>query len=51
MKEKQIEAVCTFIKRHDTFVSLPIGYEKSLANIMLFYHLYLTKKEVRYRII
>ena len=35
MKEKQIEATCTFVEGHDTFVSLPTGYGKSLVYAVL----------------
>ena len=30
MKQKQVDAVCTFLQGRDTFVSLPTGYGKSL---------------------
>ena len=30
LKEKQIEAIDTFVSGHDTFVSLPTGYGKSV---------------------
>ena len=29
MKQKQVDAVCTFLQGKDTFVSLPTGYGKS----------------------
>ena len=35
LKEKQIEAVTAFLNRHDTFFSLPTGYEKSLIYSIL----------------
>ena len=35
MKEKQIEATCAFVEGHDTFVSLPAGYGKSLVYAVL----------------
>ena len=35
MKEKQIEATCAFVEGHDTFVSLPTGYGKSLVYAVL----------------
>ena len=30
LKEKQIEVIYTFVSGHDTFVSLPTGYGKSV---------------------
>ena len=33
--EKQEEAICAFIEGHDTFVSLPTGYGKSLIYAVL----------------
>ena len=39
LKEKQSEAICAFVEGHDTFVSLPTGYGKSLI-YMQFYLLY-----------
>ena len=35
MKEKQIEAICAFVEGHDTFVSLPTSYGKSLVYAVL----------------
>lgn len=35
MKDKQIAAVCAFIEGHDTFVSFPTGYGKSLIYAVL----------------
>ena len=34
MKEKQIEVTCAFIEGHDTFVSLPSGYGKSVLPLV-----------------
>ena len=35
LKEKQIEAVSSFVGGHDTFVSLPTGYGKSICYAIL----------------
>ncbi len=35
LKDKQIEAVTTFLEGNDTFVSLPTGYGKSLIYAVL----------------
>lgn len=35
LKDKQLEAVCTFISGNDTFVSLPTGYGKSIIYAIL----------------
>ena len=35
LKDKQIEAVTTYLDGHDTFVSLPTGYGKSLIYSLL----------------
>ena len=35
MKQKQVDAVCTFLQGKDTFVSLPTGYGKSLIYAIL----------------
>ena len=35
LKEKQKEAVMTFIQGHDTFVALPTGYGKSIIYAIL----------------
>ena len=35
LKEKQVEAVEAFIKGHDTFISLPTGYGKSVIYAVL----------------
>ena len=35
MKEKQLEAMATFISGRDVFVSLPTGYGKSLIFALL----------------
>ena len=35
LKDKQIEAVTTFLDGHDTFVSLPTGYGMSLIYSLL----------------
>ena len=35
LKEKQEEAVCTFLEGNDTFVSLPTNYGKSLVFAIL----------------
>ena len=37
LKEKQLEAVCSFVQGHDTFVSLPTGYGKSAIYAILPY--------------
>lgn len=35
LKEKQLEAVSSFVRGHDTFVSLPTGYGKSVIYAIL----------------
>ena len=35
LKDKQVEAVCSFIRGNDVFVSLPTGYGKSLIYAIL----------------
>ena len=35
LKEKQKEAVMTFVQGHDTFVALPTGYGKSIIYAIL----------------
>ena len=35
LKKKQIEGVESFANRHDTFVSLPTGYGKSVIYVVL----------------
>lgn len=37
LKEKQLEAISSFVKGHDTFVSLPTGYGKSIIYASLPY--------------
>ena len=37
LKEKQLEAVSSFVQGHDTFVSLPTGYGKSVIYAILPY--------------
>ena len=37
LKEKQREALLTFLSSHDTFVVLPTEYGKSLIYAMLFF--------------
>ena len=35
LKDKQIEAISSFVQGHDTFVSLPTGYGKSMIYALL----------------
>lgn len=35
LKEKQIESISSFVEGHDTFVSLPTGYGKSIIYAIL----------------
>ena len=35
LKDKQIEAISAFVQGHDTFVSLPTGYGKSMIYALL----------------